>query len=149
MTTNDINTGPEDRQEKVTLQQSGGFEHQERILEDMGAERQLFSERVTRFVILVFSVLDSVIGLRVLLKLIAANPSNLFAHFIYQMTDLFLKPFANLVSNPASGGMVLEITSLIAMLVFGLVCWAIVQLVRLALFRTRTRTVAIYNKEHR
>lgn len=148
MTThNNIDIEPEDRREKVTLQQQGGFEHQERVVEDVGAERRLFTYRLTQFIVLVFGVLEGVIGLRVLFKLIDANSANLFAHFIYSMTDLFLKPFATLVPNPASSGMVLEITSLIAMLVYGLACWIIVSLVRLALYRTRTRSVAIVNKE--
>jgi YggT family protein len=148
MTTHDINSGPQDRQEKVNLQQQGGFEHQERIVEDRGTERQLLTDRITLFIYLVFGVLEGLIGLRVLLRLIAANPANTFAHLLYQITDLFLRPFATLVSNPTSGAMVLEVTSLIAILVYGLVCLIIVRLVRLALYRTRTRTVSIYNKEH-
>jgi hypothetical protein len=148
MTIHDVQR-PEDRREEVTLQQNERFEHQERIVEDKASERQLLSDRITRFVYLAFSILESLIGLRVLLKLIAANPANQVAHFIYLMTDLFLKPFASLVGNPSSGGLVLEITSLIGMLIYALMCWAIVQLVRLALYRTRRRTVAIYNKERR
>ncbi len=139
----------EDRREKVTLEQQPGFEHQEKIVENKGLERQLVTDRITRFIYLGFGILESLIGLRVIFKLIEANPANTFAHFIYQITDLFLKPFATLVTNPASGGLVLEITSLIAMLVYAMICWVIVALVRLVLYRTRTRTVAIYNKENR
>lgn len=147
MTTNSIDIGPEDRREKVVLQQKGSFEHKEHIVEDKGFERQLMTARLTRFIYLAFGALESLIGLRVILKLLAANPANPFAYFIYQLTDLFLKPFAGLVSNPAIDGMVLELTSMIGMLVYGLVGLGVIQLVRLVLFRTRARTVAIYDKE--
>ena len=148
MTTNGIDVGPEDRREKVVLRQQEGFEHQEKIVEDKGLERQLMTDRITRFIYLAFGILESLIALRVILKLIDANPANTFARLLYAVTDLFLKPFASLVTNPASGGLVFEITSLIAMIVFAMICWAIVQLVRLILYRTKTRSVAIYNKEH-
>jgi YggT family protein len=147
MTPNDIDIGPEDRREKVVVQQTGNFEHKERIVQDRGSEYQLMTVRLTRFIYLAFGTLESLIGLRIILKLLAANPANPFAYFIYQLTDLFLKPFAGLVSNPASGGMVLELTSMIGLLVYGLVGLGIIQLVRLILFRTRTRSVAIYDKE--
>lgn len=148
MTTNNIDIGPEDRREKVVLQQEGSFEHQEHIVEDKAFERQLMTVRLTRFISLAFGALESLIGLRVVLKLLAANPSNPFAYFIYQLTDLFLKPFAGLVSNPASGGMVLELTSMIGMLAYGLMGLGFIQLVRLVLFQTRARTIAIYDKKH-
>ncbi len=147
MSIHNLDVEPTDRQEKVTLQQQPGFERQVRVVEDRGAERLLFTERLARFFILVFAVLESAIGLRILLKLIAANPANLFAHFVYQVTDVFLRPFAGLVANPGGGGTVLEITSLVALLAYALLGWILVTLLRLALFRTRTRTVAIYNKE--
>jgi YggT family protein len=147
MTTNDIDIGPEDRREKVILQQKGGFEHKERIVEDKGFERQLMTVRLTRFIYLAFGALESLIGLRIILKLLAANPANPFASFIYQLTDLFLKPFAGLVSNPAVDGMVLELTSMIGMLVYGLMGLGVIQLVQLVLFQARARTITTYDKK--
>ena len=102
---------------------------------------------MTNLIYLAFGALESLIGLRIILKLLAANPANPFAYFIYQLTDLFLKPFAGLVSNPASGGMVLELTSMIGILAYGLMGLGVMQLVRLVLFQTRSRTVAIYDKK--
>ncbi|MFO7585231.1 MAG: YggT family protein [Anaerolineales bacterium] len=147
MTTNNIDIGPEDRREKVVLQQKGGFERKEHIVEDKGFERQLMTVRFTRFIYLAFGALESLIGLRIILKLLAANPSNPFAAFIYQLTDLFLKPFAGLVSNPAIGGMVLELTSMIGMLVYGLMGLGVIQLVNLVFFQTRARTISTYDKK--
>jgi YggT family protein len=124
MTTNNIDIGPE-----------------EHIVEDKGFERQLMAVRLTRLIYLAFGTLESLIGLRIILKMLAANPANPFADFIYRLTDLFLKPFAGLVSNPASAGMVLELTSMIGMLVYGLMGLGVIQLMNLVLFQTRARTL--------
>jgi hypothetical protein len=148
MTTQGFKVGPDYQREKVTVQQSGGVEYQERITENKGVEKRLFVYRFTQLIVLAFGILESLIGLRFLFKLIGANPSNLFAHAVYNLTGIFLKPFANLIANPASGSIVFEITSLIAMLVYGLLCWVLVTLVRLVLMPTRARTVSIVNKEH-
>lgn len=147
MTTQGINVGPEYHREKVTVKQSNGVEHQERIIENKGAEMRMFTYRVTQLIMLVFVVLEGLIGFRILFKLIDANPANLFAHFIYQLTDVFLTPFANLINNPINSGMVMEITSLIAMLVYFLLCWIVVVLIRLVFLPTRNRTITIVNKE--
>jgi hypothetical protein len=147
MTTQGVNVDPEYQREKVTVKQSGGVEHEERIIENKGAEMRLFTYRITQLIMLVFVVLEGLIGFRILLKLIDANPANLFAQFIYQLTGVFLTPFANLINNPVSSGMVVEVTSLIAMLVYFLLCWVLVTLVRLVFLPTKNRTVTIVNKE--
>ena len=148
MTTNEVNVGPDYRREEVTVQQQGGVEHQEHIIENKAAEKRLFTYRITQLVVLAFGVLEGLIGFRILFKLIDANPANPFAHFTYRLTDLFLKPFATLLVNPAVSGVVLEITSMIAMLFYGLLCWVLVLLIRLVFLPTRNRTVTIVNKEH-
>ena len=147
MTTQGFKVGPDYQREEVTVQQSGSMEHQERITEYKGVEKSLFVHRITQLIVLAFGILESLIGFRVLLKLIGANPANLFASTIYNLTGIFMRPFATLLANPASGAIVFEVTSLIAMLVYGLMCWVLVTLIRLVLMPTRARTVSIVNKE--
>ena len=148
MTIIDPNAQSEDRRESTITRQEGGYEHQERIIEDVASERRLFAYRLTRIVYLLFGVLESLIGLRFFLKLIGANAANLFAHFIYRLTDFFLKPFAGLVGNPSAGGIVFEITTLIALLVYALLSFLIAQTIWLIFYRARTRTVSVYEKQH-
>lgn len=73
--------------------------------------------------------------------MLAANPANAFASFIYDVSYVFLSPFFGLVGTPTSDGSVLEITSLIAMLVYLLVGWGITYLVNLLMMPTRVRHV--------
>jgi hypothetical protein len=138
---------PVDRKEKVEVREGGGRAYREKIVVDKGAERRLFTDRLARLVYLVTGVIDSLIGVRVLLKLIAANPDNLFASLIYRLTDWLLRPFASLVANPIIGGSVIEITSIIAMVVYTLIGWVLVQFIWILLFRSNTRSVSIYHQE--
>jgi YggT family protein len=85
--------------------------------------------RTMQFVWLIAGVLEALIGIRILLKLMAANPASGFARFIYGTTDLFLAPFTNLIATPQMNGAVLEISSLIAMLVYALLFWLIARLI--------------------
>jgi YGGT family len=85
--------------------------------------------KITQFVWLLAGVLETLFAVRIILKLIAANASAGFAQFITNLTAPFLAPFAGLITNPtASNGSVLEITTLIAMLVYALLAWGIVRL---------------------
>ena len=98
-------------------------------------ERRLFSFQTSKWIWLVLGIVEIIIGLRVLLLLIGANPESPFAAFIYNLSAIFLLPFAGLVGDPAAGGMVLEISSIIAMLVYALLAWGIDRIVWIIFYR--------------
>jgi YggT family protein len=100
-------------------------------------ERRIFTFKVTQLVWLLLGILEAFLAVRFVLKLIAANPANPFAVFIYGFTNLFLFPFAGLTATPAAGGMVLEISTLIAMLVYGLIGWGIERLIWVIFYRPK------------
>lgn len=72
-------------------------------------------------------LLEALIGLRVLMKLLAANPNAPFARFVYGITDVFLAPFFGLLATPSADGMVLELPAIFGMVVYALLAWAIVR----------------------
>ena len=102
-------------------------------------EGQIRTFKATQLVWLFFGVLEALIAIRVVLKLIAANPDSPIARFIYGVTSLFLAPFEGLTSTPSAGGMVLEISSVIAMIVYGLVAWGLERLIWVVFYRPRVR----------
>ncbi len=71
------------------------------------------------------------------MKLIGANPASPFAAVLYGFTDLFLFPFAGLTGTPAVGGMVLEVSTLIAMVVYALIAWAVERIIWVIFYRPR------------
>ncbi len=94
---------------------------------DQARKRQYNLARITQIIWLVTGVLESVFTIRILLKLMAANPAAGFATFIYNMTAVFLTPFFGLTATPSANGSILEIPTLIAMLVYALLAWGIVR----------------------
>lgn len=71
-------------------------------------------------------VLEVTLIIRFFLKLIGADPHNLFAGFIYALTDILLFPFIGIVHSPQPrGDQALEWSTLIAMIVYWLLFWAI------------------------
>jgi hypothetical protein len=100
-------------------------------------EQRIFTFKATQLIWLLLGILEALIALRIGLRLIGANPASPIVVLIYGFTALFLFPFTGLVSSPAVGNMVLEISSMFAMLVYALVAWAVERLVWLIFYRPR------------
>jgi uncharacterized membrane protein len=135
------------RRKRVVVHQSGDHVHEEHVVQNVNLEYREALYKVSQFIWLLFGGLEALIGIRVLLLLIGANPANWFTAFVYQLSEVFLWPFRNIVANPAFQNHVFEITSLIAMLVYALVGWAIVRLIWVLFYRTPTSQVTTYDRE--
>jgi hypothetical protein len=106
-------------------------------------EQRIFTFKATYMIWLLLVMLEGLIALRIGLKLIGANAANPFAALVYGFSNLFLFPFVGLIGTPAAGGMVLEISSLIAMVVYALAGWAFERLVWVIFYRPREAAVAV------
>jgi hypothetical protein len=106
-------------------------------------EQRIFSFKVTQLVWLMFGILEALIALRIGLKLIGANPESPIVALIYGFTYLFLFPFEGLVTSPTMGNMVLEISSMFAMVIYGLIAWAVERVIWLVFYRPRGPVVAV------
>ena len=106
-------------------------------------ERRIFTFKATQLVWLFLGILEVMLALRIGLKLIGANPSSPIAVFIYSFTSFFLLPFTGLTGTPTAGGMVLEISSVIAMVVYALIGWALERIIWLIFYRPRGPEVAV------
>lgn len=140
---------PIDRREEVRVSQGAGVERQARVVEDVLAKRRLILGRIIQLVWLMAGALEALIALRFVLKLIAANPNNTFARLVYDLTAVFLWPFFGLTITPSVEGIVLEIHSLIAMVVYALLAWFVVQLIWLIFYRRSARTVTVVERLRR
>ncbi len=98
-------------------------------------ERRIFTFKATQLVWLLLGILEAMILLRIGLKLIGANPNSQIVALIYGFTNLFLVPFKGLVGSPTSGTMELELSSMFAMLIYGLIGWAIERIIWLIFYR--------------
>jgi len=84
--------------------------------------------RIIGLIQLAFGILEGLIGLRFMLKLMAANPANPFASLIYFVTSPFLWMFQGLTRTPSFEGIQIEFFSLVAMVVYALIGWIVIQL---------------------
>jgi hypothetical protein len=136
-----------DRHERVVVHQSGDHVHEEHVVRNVDLEYREALYKVSQFIWLIFGGIEALIGMRVILMLIGANPANTFTAFVYQLSELFLWPFRNIVANPAFQNYVLEITSIMAMIVYPLIGWAIVRLIWVLFYRAPTSEVKTYHRE--
>ena len=138
---------PVERREYEQVVTDDYGEQRKRVVDDVGARRRSLLAKVKQFIWLGSGMLMAAIGLRFLLKLIAANPENPFAWFVYRVTDLFVWPFMGLTITPAANGMVLEINSLVAILFYLVVTFGFVKLLDLIFTPSSTRSVSVYERE--
>jgi len=85
--------------------------------------------QINRIIWYFFGLLEGLLAIRFALRAIGANPDNGFASFIYAVTGPFVAPFNSLVAEPAAGGAVFEITTLVAMFIYLLLGYAVTKLV--------------------
>jgi len=142
-----ISNNDADRVEKVRVQQHGSSEYVEHVVDDAAAAQRSFMYQITGLLWLMFGALEGLLGLRLILKLLAANPSNPFAQLIYGLSDLFVWPFVGLTVTPSAAGIVVEIYTIIAMVVYAILAWLVISLVRILLYRRTERFVRVERRE--
>ncbi len=113
------------------------------VQREAGLGRRFFSFKATQIILLSFSVLEALIALRIILKLIGANPDSLIVAVIYGFTSLFLIPFAGLVGSPTIDGMVLETSSIFAIVIYALIAVAFEKLIWVISSRPRSPETSV------
>ena len=105
------------------------------------------ARRAYETIYVLFAIIVGAIFIRVLLKVLGANTAVALTQFMYGVTDPLLAPFRGLLPTFVSGRMVVETTSLFAILIYGLIGIALARLVAL-MFR-REVTVAGHGRRTR
>lgn len=106
-------------------------------------EHRMFTFKITQLIWLFVGILEALLALRIGLKLIGANPESPIVALIDWSTYLFLVPFAGMVATPTAGGMVLELSSFFAMVIYALIAWAVERTVWLLFYRPRGPVVVV------
>jgi hypothetical protein len=132
--------------EPVPVVQEVAPVYQQEVVHDVGAEERMALNKATQFIWLIGGLVEALIAMRVFLKLIAANPNSAFARLIYGLSDLLVWPFVGLTATPTANGMVLEIPSLIAMIVYAVGFYILVKLIWLFFEQPRARSVKTYER---
>jgi uncharacterized membrane protein len=142
-----INDIAVDRRAETVVTQQPGYAATEQVTRDVAAERRLWSFQINRIMYTLLGILEILLGLRFILKVIAANPNSGFAVFIYGLSKPFTAPFNTLLGTPSVGGAVFEVTTLIAMAVYALLFWVLVRVIQIVADRPTARTVTRSSQE--
>ncbi len=135
--------------EEEYVEREPAVQAQRQVIEDPSASGRVLVARIAGLIWLLFGALDLLIFVRIILKLIAANPNSGFAQIVYDVSGVFLLPFSNLVASPVIGTGVFEISSMIAIVIYALVAWIIVRLFRLVFTPARTReSITTYRRDY-
>ncbi len=97
---------------------------------------QATSSQTTEYLIyFFFGSLDILLAFRLVLKLMGASVSSTFVGFIYGLSGIFILPFEGIFRRGFSQGIettsVLEPSTLVAVIVYAVLAWGIVKLVRI------------------
>ncbi|TMG67178.1 MAG: YggT family protein [Chloroflexi bacterium] len=94
--------------------------------------------RAVQLIYLVFGVIDGLLLIRMMLKLLGANPHAGFSNWLYNVTDVFLAPFRNLLPTIGNEQSQLEMSVVVAILVYALIGWAVARLFAIVFYRNIT-----------
>jgi uncharacterized protein YggT (Ycf19 family) len=137
---------PVDRREEVVERQQPGYAEREAVIVDEVAERRAGLLRVNQLIWLLTGLLEGLFALRLVMRLIAANPAAPFAQFVYGLTAPFLLPFQGLLGTPSVGDAALEITTIIAMIVYALIAWALTALINVLFYRNYATSRTLHRR---
>ena len=102
-----------------------------------------------RIVGVVFGAIEAILALRLIFKLLGANPKNGFVHGLYAGTQFFVGIFEGIFPKVITVGVevkaVFETATLIAMVVIALIAWLVLKLMTP---RTGTLTEKTEYTEH-
>jgi len=97
----------------------------------------------------IIGIIETLLLFRLVLKLLGANPAAVFTNLVYDLSSLFVSPFVSVFRTSYVQGAVFEWTTLLAMLVYVIIGYAIVNL--LVMSRTVSSTeaaVGLRNEEN-
>jgi hypothetical protein len=101
-------------------------EHPQKVYEK---KKVLF--RTYQIIWYILGVIEVLLAFRVVLKMLGANINSPFVSLIYVLSDPLALPFRGIFNVAVSQGSVFEWSTLVAMAVYAVIAWGIIQLMQL------------------
>jgi len=94
------------------------------------------SQKIEYVVYFIFSVLEILLAFRLILRLTGASLASTFVRLIYSLTNIFILPFSGIFSKGYTQGAetisVLEPATIVAIIVYIVLAWGVIKLVRIS-----------------
>lgn len=97
----------------------------------------------------ILGILEFLLGFRFVLKLLGASNGSSFVSFVYTLTQPFAAPFLGIFKIPQVQGVIVEWSTLLAMLVYFFIAWAIVKLFFISKTVSTPEAAEALNQEER
>ena len=95
-------------------------------------EKAAYNFRAVAVVGFIVGIVDVFIAARFLGKLLGASAQSAFVNFIYQVSSPMVAPFTGIFGDTGSKTNTFETASLVAIVVYAVIGWGIVVLIRIA-----------------
>jgi hypothetical protein len=105
------------------------------------ARRAAGVARAKQVVYFIFGAIEALLALRFVLLALGANPASPFVGLIYGVSGPFAMPFQGIFGEPVLGASVIEWSSLVGIIVYALVAYAIARLIELVYAPARTSMI--------
>jgi len=93
------------------------------------------NSKLRKIVYYILGILEVIFAFRLVFKLLGANPESTFVSLIYTISGAFLTPFSSIFRTAVTKGIetksVLEPATIIAMIVYALIAYGIVKLIKI------------------
>jgi uncharacterized protein YggT (Ycf19 family) len=96
-----------------------------------GTEHNPYNFRAVAVVGFIVGVVDILIAARFLGKLFGASSQSAFANFVYQVSAPLVAPFTGIFGDTGSRTNTFETASLVAIVVYAVIGWGLVALIRI------------------
>jgi uncharacterized protein YggT (Ycf19 family) len=100
------------------------YSHSERVVRP-------YNYRPERAIWFVVGLVDSLIAIRFLMRLLGASFDAAFVGFIYGITAPLVAPFRGIFAESGQGTYILEPAAVVAILIYALIGWAVITLIRI------------------
>lgn len=127
--------------------QNNNIKKEKRVVEDRVQQRRDSVRKVAKTIWLIVTTGEFVIAMRFLLKLANANPGNPFARLVFSISNFLMQPFVGLVNNPTIDQVEVDVTALIAILVYTMLAHLLVEFIWVIFNRTHTKTTYYIERE--
>ena len=92
--------------------------------------------KLIRIIYYILGIFEVLFSFRLIFKLLGANPENTIVSTIYSVSKPLLSPFTGIFRSVTTEGIestqsVLELTTIIAMVIYAVVAWSIVKLIQI------------------
>lgn len=109
-------------------------ERRQHIYRDKNQQRAYMRYWLNTVIYGILSALEIILLLRFVFRLLGANTGNWFIQLLYGFTNPLVWPFHGIFNDPLTGSQsVFEFSTLIAMLIYALLAWAVVSLLNFVL----------------